>query len=226
MITYIALIASVLVGVGVAFGLSIKPKSLQLLLSFSGSYLLSITILHLLPEITNIPNHKSVYPFILVGLLLQLILDFFSKGAEHGHIHHQKYSVFPWALFVSLSLHAFMEGIPLGHHTHTHNHLLWAIVVHKIPISIILATFLSKSKFSNKTIALALVLFSLMSPLGSWAGGHIPFLIDYKPEITAVIIGVLLHISTIILFESSKDHKFNLFKFLTILLGMVIAFLL
>ncbi len=226
MITYIALIASVLVGVIVAFGITIKPKSLQLLLSFSGSYLLSITILHLLPEISNIPNHTSIYPFILVGLLLQLILDFFSKGAEHGHIHHQKYSAFPWALFISLSLHAFMEGIPLGNHTHAHNHLLWAIVVHKIPISIILATFLSKSNFSNKTIALALVLFSLMSPLGSLAGEHIPLLVRYKPEITAVIIGVLLHISTIILFESSKDHKFNLFKFLAILLGMVIAFLL
>ncbi len=119
-----------------------------------------------------------------------------------------------------------MEGIPLGHHTHdTHEHLLWAIVVHKIPISIILATFLSKSKFSNKTTIFTLVLFSLMSPLGSWSGEHIPFLIRYKSEITAVIIGVLLHISTIILFESSKDHKFNLFKFLSILLGMIMAFL-
>ncbi|MBS9768156.1 MAG: ZIP family metal transporter [Flavobacteriaceae bacterium] len=224
--TYIVLIVSVLVGIGVAFGLQIKPKRLQLLLSFSGAYLLSITILHLLPEIGTIPNHSSVYHFILVGLLLQLILDFFSKGAEHGHIHHQEHQIFPWALFISLSLHAFMEGIPLGHHTHdTHEHLLWAIVVHKIPISIILATFLSKSKFSNKVTIFTLILFSLMSPLGSWSGEHISFLIHYKSEITAVIIGVLLHISTIILFESSKDHKFNLFKFLSILLGMIIAFL-
>ncbi len=226
MMTYIVLIVSVLVGIGVAFGLQIKPKRLQLLLSFSGAYLLSITILHLLPEIGTIPNHSSVYHFILVGLLLQLILDFFSKGAEHGHIHHQEHQIFPWALFISLSLHAFMEGIPLGHHTHdTHEHLLWAIVVHKIPISIILATFLSKSKFSNKVTIFTLILFSLMSPLGSWSGEHISFLIHYKSEITAVIIGVLLHISTIILFESSKDHKFNLFKFLSILLGMIIAFL-
>ncbi len=229
MMTYIILIVSVLIGIGVAFGLKIKPKKLQLLLSFSGAYLLSITVLHLLPEIGLAPNDSSVYKFILVGLLLQLVLDFFSKGAEHGHIHHQDHQVFPWALFISLSLHAFMEGIPLGHHTHhthhAHEHLLWAIVVHKVPISIILATFLSRSKFSNKTIILALVAFSLMSPFGSWSGEYIPFLVRYKSEITAIVIGVLLHISTIILFESSKDHKFNLFKFLSILLGMISAFL-
>ncbi len=226
MITYIVLIVSVLVGIVVAFGLTLKPKSIQLLLSFSGAYLLSITILHLLPEISHLPNSHSVNHFILLGLLLQLILDFFSKGAEHGHIHYQKYRTFPWALFISLSLHAFMEGIPLGHHTHSHEYLLWAIVVHKIPISIILTTFLVKSGFSNKITILILILFSLMSPLGSWAGGNILLLIQYKPEITAIIIGILLHISTIILFESAKNHKFNLLKFLSILLGMAIAYLL
>lgn len=62
-----------------------------------------------------------------------------------------------------------------------------------------------------------------MSPLGSYAGEHIPLLVEYKAEITAIIIGIFLHISTIILFESSKDHKFNRFKFAAILLGMIVA---
>lgn len=221
--TYIALIASVLVGISVILGLKLKPKALKLLLAFSGAYLLSITILHLMPEVTSSLNNTA-NRFILLGLLLQLILDFFSKGAEHGHIHVQQSNTFPWMLFISLSIHAFMEGIPLAH-SHHHEHLLWAIVVHKVPISIILGTFLVNSKFSKKTAILFLVLFSLMSPLGSFVGENSIFLRTYKVEITAVIIGILLHISTIILFETSKDHKFNLFKFLAIIIGMIVAFL-
>jgi len=145
--TYIVLILSVLIGIVIVFGLKPSTKTVQLLLAFSGAYLLSITILHLLPEVYSSEN-TSIGLFILIGLLLQLIIDFFSKGAEHGHIHIQENSVFPWALFISLALHAFMEGIPLAHNHH-HEHLLWAIVIHKIPISIILGTFLVKSNFQK-----------------------------------------------------------------------------
>lgn len=219
---YIVLILSVLVGIIIVFGLKPSTKTVQLLLAFSGAYLLSITILHLLPEVYHTHN-ESIGLFILIGLLLQLILDFFSKGAEHGHMHVQQNIAFPWALFISLCLHSFMEGIPLANNHH-HDHLLWAIVIHKVPIAIILGTFFVKSKISKQNTVLFLVLFSLMSPFGSLAGENIPLLITYKTQITAIIIGIFLHISTIILFETSKDHKFNLLKFLAILVGMVVAF--
>jgi hypothetical protein len=42
-------------------------------------------------------------------------------------------------------------------------------------------------------------------------------------EITAIIIGVFLHISTVILFESSENHKFNLQKFLAIIAGILLT---
>ncbi|MDD3722246.1 MAG: ZIP family metal transporter [Lutibacter sp.] len=221
--TYIALIASVLIGIIIVFGLRPSKKTVQLLLSFSGAYLLSITILHLFPEVYAIKN-ANIGLFILLGLLLQLILDFFSKGAEHGHIHVEENVVFPWSLLISLNIHAFMEGIPLAHNLN-HEHLLWAIVVHKIPISIILGTFFVSSKIPKTKAILFLILFSFMSPLGSFAGEKIQFLTTYKTEITAIIIGVFLHISTIILFETSKDHKFNLFKFIAILFGMLVAYM-
>ncbi len=221
--TYLVLIFSVLVGIAIVFGLKPSNRTAQLLLSFSGAYLLSITILHLLPEV-YVTKHNTVGLFILLGLLFQLILDYFSKGAEHGHIHIQKNQAFPWALFISLCVHAFMEGLPLANHSQ-HEHLLWAIVIHKVPIAIILGTFFVNSNFPKKTAILFLVLFSLMSPLGSLAGEQIVFLIKYKTEITAIIIGIFLHISTIILFETSKDHKFNLYKFIAILTGMIVALL-
>lgn len=222
--TYIILILSVLIGIVIVFGLKPSTKTIQLLLAFSGAYLLSITILHLLPEV-YLSNTHSIGLFILLGLLLQLIIDFFSKGAEHGHIHIQEEpTLFPWALFLSLSIHAFMEGIPLAHNHH-HEYLLWAIVIHKIPVAIILGTFFVQSKIQKRFAVSFLVLFSLMSPLGSLAGENFHFFITYKTQITAIIIGVFLHISTIILFETAKDHKFNLLKFLAILTGMVVAYL-
>ncbi|PCH51045.1 MAG: ZIP family metal transporter [Flavobacteriaceae bacterium] len=220
--TYIVLILSVLVGVIIVFGLKPSNKSAQLLLAFSGAYLLSITILHLFPEVYS-SKISNIGLFILLGLLLQLILDFFSKGAEHGHFHLQQNMIFPWALFVSLSIHAFMEGIPLTHNSH-HEYLLWAIVVHKIPIAVILGTFFVNSKISKLNAILFLTLFSLMSPLGSFVSENIQLITTYKTEITAVIIGIFLHISTIILFETSKDHKFNLLKFVAIIIGMLVAY--
>jgi len=221
--TYIALIASVLIGIVIVFGLKPSFKTVQLLLAFSGAYLLSITILHLFPEVYAVKS-TNIGLFILLGLLLQLILDFFSKGAEHGHVHIEENIVFPWALFISLNIHAFLEGIPLAHNLH-HEYLLWAIVIHNIPISIILGTFFVSSKISRKNAVLFLLLFSLMSPLGRIAGEYVQILTVYKTEITAIIIGIFLHISTIILFETSKDHKFNLLKFIAILFGMVVAYL-
>ncbi|MDX1828159.1 MAG: ZIP family metal transporter [Lutibacter sp.] len=221
--TYLVLIASVLIGIIIVYGFKPGTKTVQLLLSFSGAYLLAISILHLLPEVYKVYN-KTIGIYILIGLILQLVLDFFSKGAEHGHIHEQNTSIFPWALFISLSIHAFMEGIPLANNLH-HEHLLWAIVVHKIPVAIILGTFFVKSTIPKKYAVVFLLVFALMSPLGSFIGENSQFLIRYKSEIMAIIIGVFLHISTIILFESSKDHKFNLLKFTAILVGMSVAFL-
>ncbi|WP_457616880.1 ZIP family metal transporter [Lutibacter sp.] len=221
--TYLVLILSVLVGIVIVFGLKPSTKTIHILLAFSGAYLVSITILHLFPEVYT-SSTSNVGLFILGGLLLQLILDFFSKGAEHGHIHVEKKASLPWALFFSLGIHALMEGIPLAHKQH-HEYLLWAIVIHKIPIAIILGTFLINTSLGKLKTFLLLMLFSLMSPLGSFAGEHIQFLIVYKTEITAVIIGIFLHISTIILFETSKDHKFNLLKFMAILLGMIVAYM-
>ena len=203
--TYIALILSVLIGIIIVFGVKPSAKTVQLLLAFSGAYLLSITILHLLPEVYSSIN-SSIGLFILLGLLFQLFLDFFSKGAEHGHIHNQETNDFPWALFISLSLHAFMEGIPLAHNHH-HDHLLWAVVIHKVPIAIILGTFFVSSGISKKYALLFLILFSLMSPLGSLAGENIAFLITYKTQISAIIIGIFLHISTIAICISGKSKK-------------------
>ncbi|MGB3143837.1 MAG: ZIP family metal transporter, partial [Maribacter sp.] len=51
-------------------------------------------------------------------------------------------------------------------------------------------------------------------------------LATYATYLNALVIGVFLHISTVILFESSEGHKFNLRKLLVIVFGVVIAYFL
>ena len=74
---YILPLLSVLIGYAIA--LIIKPKkkkSLKLLLAFSGSFLLSLTVMDLLPKVYESHNH-SIGLFIMVGILFQIILEFF-----------------------------------------------------------------------------------------------------------------------------------------------------
>jgi len=178
-------------------------KELQLLLAFSGAFLLSLTIFELFPSVYSNTEPKLVGIFIMLGILLQIFLEFFSRGAEHGHVHFAKEAGgFPWLLFLSLSIHAFLEGFPVE----KHGSIIYGIIVHKIPISVILSIFL------------------LDTPLGSLVASKVPVVQDYNAYITAVVIGIFLHISTVILFESSEGHKFNIRKLAVIALGVVIAY--
>ena len=220
---YAILILSVIIGAVIV--LFSKPSKVftQILLAFSGAYLLSVTILHLLPEVFE-SHQKNIGLFILFGILIQSILENFSKGVEHGHIHvHDHMKTIPWLLIISLSFHAFFEGIPLS--SENNASLLWAIVIHKIPIAIVLTAFLMQSKLRKIIIFGIITLFALMSPLGCILSENIPFFTDYLTEITAIIVGIFLHVSTIILFESSENHTYNLKKLIAILLGFGIAWL-
>lgn len=215
---YIFPFLAVLAGCGLAFTLAKKSDYLPLLLSFSGAFLLAITVVNIIPEIYD-HEPKRIGFFILIGIMLQLILEYLSGGAEHGHLHHQKSNNFPWLLFVSISLHALLEGFPL----HLDKHLLVAIMIHKIPIGLILTSFLLRADFKLIQILPIMSVFALMTPLGSFLEERMAFSVDIENYITAVAVGVFLHVSTTILFETSKDHRFNLSKFLMILLGFAIA---
>jgi zinc transporter ZupT len=218
---YLLPLLSVLLGYILA--LIIKPKNktnLKLLLAFSGSFLLSLTVMHLLPEVYESHSH-NIGIFIMLGILFQIILEFFSKGAEHGHVHGQpNMTHIPWLLFISLCIHAFLEGFPVGHH----HDLAVGIAIHHLPIAIILTTFFINAHLNKKAIFAFMITFALMTPLGTLASDYLPVLHDYHTQITAVVIGILFHISSTIIFESSEGHKFNVAKVSMIVLGIILAY--
>ena len=218
---YLLPLFSVLIGYIIALFLKPKNKSsLKLLLAFSGSFLLSLTVMHLLPDVYESHNH-NIGLFIMVGILFQIILEFFSKGAEHGHVHgHDTMYHMPWLLFISLCIHAFLEGFPVGHH---HN-LALGIAIHHLPIAIILTMFFVNAKLDKKAIFAFMMTFAVMTPMGTLLSDYFPALNDYYTEITAVVIGILFHISSTIIFETSEGHKFNIAKVSMIIFGVVLAY--
>ncbi|MCB0469222.1 MAG: ZIP family metal transporter, partial [Flavobacteriaceae bacterium] len=132
---YILPILAVVIGLLVSIVTDHKRNYLsKLLLSFSGSFLLALTLFDLLPEVYEHLETKQTGVFIMAGILLQVVLEFFSKGAEHGHIHiHHDETKFPWLLFLSLCIHSFLEGFPIHHH----NDMVYGVMVHKIPIAML-----------------------------------------------------------------------------------------
>lgn len=214
---------AVLIGFAIAYFIRYSGSALNMLLAFSGAFLLSITVLEFIPHVYSQKINHEIGIFILAGILFQLVLEFMSGGAEHGHLHATKNNlIFPWSLFISLCVHSLLEGFPIGENTN----LMYAVMVHKIPVSIIISTFLFQTNLSKIQVLLFVLLFAVMTPLGTYLGTYTTFFNEVRIYIDALVIGIFLHISTTILFESSKNHRFNAAKFSVIIIGFAVAYFL
>ncbi len=234
-VAYFLLFITIIISGSTVFAFrKINPGFLKLLLSFSGAYLFALTVLHLIPEVYQSPD-KSIGVFIFIGFFIQIILEFFSQGIEHGHIHIHKNqnAAFPYGVMIGLCLHSFLEGIPLVQtfsDSGTQNSLLAGIILHHIPVAIALMTMFLQSGLTKSRAIFYLILFAMMAPAGAFSGNYftaiglqdIPLVFD---RIMAVVIGIFLHISTTILFESNEGHRFNYLKLLIIILGAGLAML-
>ncbi len=228
---------------GVAFQLlpGLRKANIKYILMLAGSYLLSITIVHILPEVfAAFPDPATVGIFVLAGFFFQLVIEVFSRGIEHGHTHVHPtgdidihfHSSYIWSLMMGLCLHSILEGmivvyprVPVFHH-HAGGIML-GIILHKIPEAFALMTVLQHSTIKKSRIWMNLVLFSLASPLGvllSYFMNRIPaFTIQHISVIYGIVSGTFLYISTTIFFETSPGHHFNLKKLMFALAGASLA---
>lgn len=220
----ILFLSAILGGLIAIKSVSMVTKNIKYILVFAGSFLFSITILHLLPELFESgTDYFLISLAILGGFFFQQLLEYFSNGVEHGHMHthhhgegHAKLSGV--TLMLALGLHGFLEGTLLAHPdtihaSHTEGTLLTGIVLHKVPAALALMSVLSCYFKSVKTQILLLVIFALSSPLGILSGhliGHLGWLgIDGMVILFAFVAGNFLHISTTIFIESSPEHSWN-----------------
>ena len=109
---YLILLSSIVLGALTVFGFKLhEPKHVKLFNSFTGAFLLSLTLLHLVPELYDF-HGESVEPHALLlgglmlgGFFVQLALDFISMGVEHGHSHHL-HGHAPYGVVAGLLQHA------------------------------------------------------------------------------------------------------------------------
>ena len=219
-----------------------RTQSYKLLLVFAGSYLFGITVVHILPELfRNNGEVELIGLFILAGFFLQQILEHFTSGVEHGHIHmhdhtqhhshhHQQLSAI--VLLMALCVHAFLEGAMLaqpvaaGFHYDT-NAILLGIALHRAPAAFALMTVLSFQFQSKNRGVPYLLVFSIAAPIGLVISSYLAeaevLTISGLTLLYALVSGNFLHISTTIVFESSPEHHFNARKLTVAILGALLA---
>jgi zinc and cadmium transporter len=209
---------------------------LKLLLAFSGAFLIGISFLDLVPDVFSkqLP-HAGL--FVLVGFLMQLLLELLTKGAEHGHEHEKDCHgcdehISPFLLLLGLCIHSFLEGMPIvtSNDPGLRNTLVTGIIIHNIPISLTLMSLFVHYGLGKARAFMFLLIFALMTPLGSLFSTLLQSVAlagisDYFDYALAMVIGIFLHVSTSILFETSEDHQYNLRKFTTVVIGLATAYL-
>lgn len=234
---YLLLFITVVTGGAIAF--YFRKNNEQILksaLSFGGAFILGISVLHLMPEVYEGHDH-SIGIWVLIGFLLQLVLEQLSGGVEHGHIHASQKKGYGFALQVMLGLclHAFLEGMPLGghiegHEAHYQDVLYYSIIIHKMPAAFALVLLLLLSGYAQRLVWCCLFSFAIMSPLGALfsdtLSGAVWFTPTIQKSLLALAVGSFLHIATTILFESgSRHHEIAFSKIIAIFLGITAALL-
>jgi zinc transporter ZupT len=221
----------------VAFSIQIKQSNLRLILAFSAAYLFALSIMNLLPEALENGNSKQIGLFIVLGFCVQLLIDTFSTGIEHGHVHLHDNDCkkhLPYGIIIGLCLHSFLEGLPIyklnsQNNIHINYQLILGLGIHNLPITIAFVSLL-KDHSVNKTKNVSLLLiFAVMTPFGYITSYLLQSLglnnyENFSHFVYALVIGIFLHISTAILFETSDHHKYNVTKFFVMALGILLAY--
>lgn len=225
----------------------------KLVLVFAGAYLFGITVIHILPELYHQPVAAEwIGLFVLAGFFLQQLLEYFTSGIEHGHLHthdhhdhheHDHHHAHPpvnpttqslsaLVLLAALCIHAFLEGAMLAEPAHVGAHydmnaILLGIVLHRAPAAFALMTVLSFQLGGRAKAIPHLVGFSLAAPLGLLISTVLADSEILTAEgmilLYALVCGNFLHISTTIVFESSPEHRFHAKKMAVAIFGALVA---
>lgn len=221
-----------------------RSRNYKMLLVFAGSYLFAITVIHILPELyRQTPGLELIGLFVLAGFFLQQLLEYFTSGIEHGHLHgnegthahspgHHHHSVSAIVLLVALCIHAFLEGGMLADphsakSVYDTNAILLGIALHRAPAAFALMTVLAVQLHSRRKAIPYLMAFSLAAPIGllisSFLAQEDVLTSTGLFYLYALVSGNFLHISTTIVFESTPGHKFDPRKMAIAIFGALVA---
>lgn len=227
-------LSSLLAGISVLAKPTLNKVNFKFILSFSGAFLFSSTLLHLLPEAFELGTKPVLTgAMVLVGFYFQIFIELFTEGVEHGHIHiHKPHQLKSISLIAALCIHAFIEGMIIihhhetGEHEHNNNSLILGLIIHKIPETIALVSVLISNQISRKSSLIILLFFSAVSPIGALLSNiFIANSSHFYGYIMALVAGNFLYISTTIFFESNPEHKVQIQRMTALFLGAICSFI-
>lgn len=259
--SYILIFGGIVIwGILLPKGKKLPQILLDSITAFGGAFLLGSCFINLVP-------HMYAHGFaidgikigvaVLIGFLIQLLLESLTNGIEHGHNHchcceeesdthhhdsdstsheahhhhhhhdglcHENHTHPVTGLMIGLSIHAFLEGMPLVDTDGTiHQSLLYGIILHNIPLALVLLTLFVNNRFSLAKSLLLLSVFAIMTPLGSLCN---LFIVSNDNTVQAfimgIVVGILLHVSVSILFDHESKHKY--LKLILIILAFIAAY--
>ncbi len=120
-----------------------------------------------------------------------------------------------------LFFHAFIEGIPLANETEVLSPYLTGICFITFLFPLFWERICLVRGHQSVIRGVSLVFLLLASPLGVLLGKYIPM--EWQSYFLAIVGGIFLHISAVIIFESNKNHKMDWTKLLLVVSGILIA---
>jgi zinc transporter ZupT len=232
---YLLLFLTPIIGGVLAFSLgNKKPKVVRYTMLFNGAFILGVVLVQLLPDLFSKGDHYTGL-WMLLGFGLQMLLEEWSGGVEHGHIHAhgQKTGWLAFSIMLGLCLHALIEGLPLGGYRafihsiqgsnseNQFHHLFLSILIHNIPAAFALTSFLLMSGIQRWSSAIFLLLFASMAPIAAFSAQFFLNSPSTLAILLSIVTGNLLQIGSTILFENDahSSHHFSIGKWLALILG-------
>ena len=231
---YLLIIVCILVWATLLIGhRTVSPSFMNGITIFGGAFLLGSCFINLVPHIFLVSDgsafvvgsiHFKITAAVLVGFLIQMLLESLTNGVEHGQSHEAE-EVSTVGLMLGLSLHSFLEGMPLVDiDGEVHRGLLYGIVLHNIPISVILIGLFVSNGYSAVKSILLLSLFAVMTPIGSLCNLYLlPPDSTLQRLLMGVVVGILLHVSVSILFDH-HEKKMSLSTVILVVLAFVASY--
>lgn len=186
-------------------------EGLRLVVSMAAGIFFGAAFLHMIPEATALVG-RAVGVYLLAGFLLLYVAENFVLGGGCAHGDECDYHQLGLVSFFGLSLHGLVAGLALGATSEVPNLgvvVFIAILAHKAPATFTLASLLLHGHYPRRRVALLVVGFASMVPLGVVIAA---FLVHEIPAsglgaLVALSAGTFLHIATDDMLPHVHEHK-------------------
>jgi zinc transporter ZupT len=199
-------LANLLGGLMTTFGLRRRAHTLDVLVAFGGGFMLAVALLEMLPGAIGTPGALTavLVGYLGVHLTQHTLTPHFHFGEETHHDAMVSQRVGLWA-FLGLVPHAFFDGVANASGFLADRDLglliFTAVVLHKIPTGVSLASIMLASGNSTARTVTAVGVVSACTVIGALTTPASSFLVSYGLALAA---GVTIYVAASNLIPESQ----------------------